>query len=612
MRKGLHASTAGIRFHQFATGCLPVMAYLADWVPPLWVALGLSVLAAISDRLVILDWPIRNQKHPYDREDPGPPAGLFRLDEILRVVLLGTGLALLATGNSLGWLPSLGAAAASIMEGTTAFSFSLLAHTLLLKLMPERFRAGQAAADDGTPLPAGNPNCIVCQTLRAAPYGRCRWCRLSSIRWCCGFQTSLLMVLLLVIAFLLTATLEPAVTKLLVTLSIVSVVALSLAISRQTDDMIGTMNNLEEARQRTAKRCLFLERLALADSVQEAAAETVAHAAEALGARRVSVMVIEDDVLRIASSRGIPEELAANVAVPIPNRICGHVFESGLPLVLNDVGTEGMLETLGLDAGDALASFPLVTAPMKTARRKIGVFIVTDRPGGPFAEEDLAELQFTAEAAAISLSSQMDRRDLERGNYAAIRSLALTIEAKDPCTHGHSLRVQVWATAVARELGLSGPRLNALTHAAELHDIGKIAIPDEILKAPRKLTAEEWAIVQEHPRRGVEMIRHLEFLGPARDAILSHHERLDGRGYPNGLAGEDIPLEARIMAVIDSYDAMTSARPYRPPLTHEEAAEELRRCIGTQFDPRCVEAFLGLVGEEAQTVGAGAWTLDPS
>ena len=165
---------------------------------------------------------------------------------------------------------------------------------------------------------------------------------------------------------------------------------------------------------------------------------------------------------------------------------------------------------------------------------------------------------------------------------------------------------------MARELGLSGPRLNALTHAAELHDIGKIAIPDEILKAPRQLTAEEWAIVQEHPRRGVEMIRHLEFLGPARDAILSHHERIDGRGYPNGLAGEDIPLEARIMAVIDSYDAMTSARPYRPPLTHEEAAEELRRCIGAQFDPRCVEAFLGLVGEEAQTVGAGAWTLDPS
>lgn len=612
MGKGLHASTAGIRFHQFVTGCLPAMAYLAEWVPPLWVALGLSVLAAISDRLVILDWPLRNQRHPYDREDPGPPAGLFRLDEILRVVLLGTGLGLLATGNSLGWLPSLGAAAASIMEGTTAFSFSLLAHTLLLRLMPERFRAGQAADDDGTPLSDGNPNCIICQTLRTAPYGRCRWCRLSSIRWCCGLQTSLLMVLLLVIAFLLTTTLAPAVTKLLVTLSIVSVVTLSLAISRQTDDMIGTMNNLEEARRRTARRCLLLERLALADSMQEAAQETVAHVAEALGAHRVSVMVIEDDVLRIAASRGIPEELATNVAVPVPNRICGRVFESGMPLVLNDISREGMLETLGLDAGDALASFPLVTAPMKTGRRKIGVINVTDRPGGPFSEEDLAELQFAAEVAAISLSSQIDRRDLERGNYAAIRSLALAIEAKDPCTHGHSLRVQVWATAVARELGLSGPRLQTLTHAAELHDIGKIAIPDEILKAPRKLTAQEWAIVQEHPRRGVEMIRHLEFLGPARDAILYHHERIDGRGYPDGLAGEDIPLEARILGVVDAYDAMTSARPYRPPLSHEEAAEELRRWTGAQFDSKCVEAFLGLVGEEVQTVGARAWTLDPS
>jgi len=159
--------------------------------------------------------------------------------------------------------------------------------------------------------------------------------------------------------------------------------------------------------------------------------------------------------------------------------------------------------------------------------------------------------------------------------------------------------VQVWATAVAKELGLSGDRLQALSYAAELHDIGKLAIPDEVLRAPRRLTEAEWAIVQEHPSRGVEMVRHLAFLEPARKAILHHHERLDGRGYPDGLTGDAIPLEARILAVVDAYDAMTSARPYRPPLSHEEASAELRRGSGEQFDPQCVEVFLSLVGEAA-------------
>ncbi len=611
MADQLRASTAGVRVHQFVAGNLPVAAYLSDWLPPLWAALGLSMLALISDRLVLVDWLVRGQKHPYEQEDPGPRQGLFRFAEAMRVILLGSGAILLTAGYPIGWLPTLAAAAASIMEGTTAFSFMLLAYALLKGCLrgvwPDKAAERRPAAKH-----PGNPRCVVCRILQTAPYGRCRWCRLPSIRWCCGLQTSMLMVLLLVIAFLLTAALQPTVTKLLVTLSMVSVVTLSLAISRQTDDLIGSLNSLDNARQRTARRCAFLERLALVNSIQEAADTAVAHAAETLGARRVSVMLIEDAALRIAASRGIPEEVVERVSVPIPNRICGRVFESGVPVVANDLDSDEFSGTLGLEAGDSMASFPIGTAPMKTATRKVGVINVTGREAGAFSEDDLSELQFTAEAAAISLSSQMDRRDLERNNYAAIRSLALAIEAKDPGTHGHSLRVQVWATAVAKELGLSGERLQALTYAAELHDIGKIAVPDEILKAPRKLTPDEWAVVQRHPRRGMEMVRHLEFLKPSREAILHHHERLDGGGYPDGLAGGEIPLEARILAVVDSYDAMTSARPYRPPLSHEEAAAELQRGSGTQFDPKCVEAFLNLIGKQAEPVGAGAWTADPS
>jgi len=611
MLNRLHLPTAGVRFHQFVCGVLPAVAYLFDWLPPLWAALGLSGLALVSAGRALRAWAWRRKRYARGEEDPGPLPGLYRLDEGVRVMLMGAGAAALVLGRPIGWLPVLAAAATSTLEGTTAFSFNLLLYTLW-RQVTRRFR-DHGTGPAGHEQTAGNPNCIICRVLEAAPYGRCRWCRLPSIRWCCGLQTSMLLVLLLVIAFLLNAALEPIVTKLLVMMSIVGVVALSLAITRQTNDLIGSLENLEQARRRIQRRCAFLQTLTLADSVEEAAEATVSHVADALGVQRISVMLVEDGRLGIIASRGIAAEVAEAVSVPVPSRICGRVFDSGVPTIMNDVGAQPMFETLGLDAGGAMASIPLVAAAMQTAGRKIGVINVTDRADGPFHEEDLSELQATAEAAAMSLAGQLDHRELQRANYAAIRSLALAIEAKDPCTHGHSLRVQVWATAVAKEIGLNGVRLRALSYAAELHDIGKLAIPDEVLKAPRRLTDSEWVIVQQHPRRGVEMVRHLDFLKPAQSAILHHHERLDGSGYPDGLTGESIPLEARILAVVDAYDAMTSARPYRPPLSHEEAAAELRRCSGTQFDPQCVEVFLGLVGPAAPVPStADAWVAELS
>jgi len=610
MRDRLRVSTSGIRLHQFLCGGLPAVAYLLDWFPPVWIALGLSVLALASPRLAVVALALGRRRRADGQEDPGPHAGLYRLDEGLRVVLLGAGGAALGAGEPLGWLPILTAAASSILEGTTAFSFTLLVYTLGRWTARRVRRIADGPAERAPETHDGNPNCFVCQVLECAPYDRCRWCRLSSIRWCCGLQTSMLLVLMLVISFLLNAALEPVVTKLLVSTSVVGVVALSLAITRQTNDLIGTLNSLERVRARVERRCEFLKRLTEADSVQAAADAAIEHLVQTVGARRVSVMLAENGHLRIAASQGIPAGVAETVAVPIPSRICGQVFASGVPLVLADVSAEAMFETLGLDAGSAMASFPLVAAPMQTAGRKIGVINATGHADGPFGDDDLAELQFTAEAAAISLSSQVDHHNLAQANYATIRSLANAIEAKDPYTHGHSMRVQVWATAVAKALGLTGDRLRALSYAAELHDIGKIAVPDHVLKAPRRLTEQEWALVHEHPRRGLEMVRHLGFLESARTAILHHHERLDGAGYPDGLTGPAIPLEARILAVVDSYDAMTSARPYRPPLSHEQAATELRRCSGTQFDPACVDAFLRLLGSEASLDLMAAATAD--
>jgi len=402
MSNRLRLPTGGVRLHQFVCGALPAVAYLFDWLPPLWAALVLSGLALVSDRLALLAWAWRRKRYACGKEDPGPLPGLYRLDEGVRVMLMGAGAAALVLGRPIGWLPVLAAAATSTLEGTTAFSFNLLLYTLW-RLATRRFR-DHGTGPAGPEQTAGNPKCVICQALAVAPYGRCRWCRLPSIRWCCGLQTSMLLILLLVIAFLLNAALEPIVTKLLVTMSIVGVVALSLAITRQTNDLIGSLENLEQARRRIQRRCAFLETLTLAGSVEEAAEATVSHVADALGVQRISIMLVEDGHLGIIASRGIPAEVAEAVSVPVPSRICGRVFDSGVPTIMNDVGAQPMFETLGLDAGGAMASIPLVAAAMQTAGRKIGVINVTDRAAGPFREEDLSELQAAAEAAAISLA----------------------------------------------------------------------------------------------------------------------------------------------------------------------------------------------------------------
>jgi len=604
MPEGRCVPTAGVRLHQFTAGVLPVVGYLGGWLAPVYVALGLSCLSVLSDRMVTVAWFCRNLRDAFARRDPRKRPGILRLDEALRVALLCAGIALLRSGVVHGWLPILAAASISLLEGSTALSLTLLIYGGL-KAMLRRARRRMARSEAGQIDHGGNQKCIICNLLEAAPYARCLSCNLSSIRWCCGLQTSLLVATILLVTFLLNLDLEPLTTKLLVTLSILGMVALSLTISRQTDDLIGSLNHLAAVSQRTQERCEFLKRLTMTDSLRAAAEAMVEYAAAKLGARRISIMVIEDGMLRIAAARGIPEAVVAQVAVPVPERICGRVFASGTPVILSETAARELFETLGLSAEGMLACYPLVAASLATAARKVGVINLTDLPGGALAKEELAELEFIAEASAISLSSQMDRQDLEQSNYASLRTFALTIEAKDPYTHGHSQRVQARAAALGKALGISNARLQVLSRAAELHDIGKLAIPDDILKAPRRLTPSEWAIIKQHPTRGVEIVRNLRFLLPAHDAILYHHERVDGAGYPDGISGDRIPLEARVLSIVDAYDAMTTVRPYRPALSHEEAVAELRRAAGSQFDPACVETFVQELENAPELIGAG-------
>ncbi len=187
---------------------------------------------------------------------------------------------------------------------------------------------------------------------------------------------------------------------------------------------------------------------------------------------------------------------------------------------------------------------------------------------------------------------------LTRDDMQEMMELARSVEEKDPLTEGHCSRLERLSILTGERLGLRSEQLVALSYGAYLHDIGKVKVPDEILNKPGRLTDEEWNEMVKHPDHGSAMLGKKDYLLGAAEMVRAHHERFDGTGYPRGLKGEEIPIGARVIAVVDAYDAITSVRPYQKALAKREAIRELRRSAGTHFDPRVVRAFIETIGDE--------------
>ena len=206
--------------------------------------------------------------------------------------------------------------------------------------------------------------------------------------------------------------------------------------------------------------------------------------------------------------------------------------------------------------------------------------------------------------------------DLERSYDITLEAMGDALDLRDAQTEGHSRRVAAYTIALAREMGLDAEELRLIARAALLHDIGKIATPDSILHKRGKLTPEETGIMRQHCVRGYQMLHKIPFLRNASELVYAHHENFDGSGYPLGLRGETIPLGARIFAIADTLDAITSKRPYRKRLSFVQARQEIARCAGSQFDPHIVKVFLGMPVEqwsnlrkEVESASAGAFCV---
>jgi diguanylate cyclase (GGDEF)-like protein len=246
----------------------------------------------------------------------------------------------------------------------------------------------------------------------------------------------------------------------------------------------------------------------------------------------------------------------------------------------------------------------LIAIPVYVRENFHGIVICANRPDGFEELEDDVLLALGNQAGAVLQNHRMHGE--LRGSYVAtVRMLADAIECKDPSVRVHSDEVAAYVAAVADELTMEGQRREQLIFASLLHDVGKIGISERILLKPGQLTAEERNVIELHPRIGCRLIEQVPALRGMATAVLHHHERWDGRGYPSGLKGEEIPLEARIVCVADCFSAMTSDRPYRDGMSIEDACDELKQNAGTQFDPRIVQLFVEEVRKEPPARGGG-------
>lgn len=318
-------------------------------------------------------------------------------------------------------------------------------------------------------------------------------------------------------------------------------------------------------------------------------------AMEALNARVGYILLCEKESwdMRIGAALGLPEEFGAEARIALrPGGVSYWVIEKNQPLLIRNIADTrefNRISRLGYTRETVMC------APLVIKDEVIGTLTMANRPeNSAFTPDDLELLSTIAAQASVAIKNARLYEEQQTTYLSTVQALVSTIEASDAYTRGHSERVTRYSLAVARQMGLAQDAIRQLEQAAILHDIGKIGIESALLHKTGKLSGDDIDILRQHPSIGVRILEPIHFLKEVREIINQHHERYDGKGYPTGLQSSAIRLEARILAVADAYDAMTSDRPYRQALTHAVAIQEIEEHAGAQFDPQVAMNFLSL------------------
>lgn len=363
-------------------------------------------------------------------------------------------------------------------------------------------------------------------------------------------------------------------------------------LDRHDGELAGLSNELSESYEELS----LLYKLATNMTVDQPPVVFLTEACKELhqvvGLRWLALQLIDNDP-RLNELGGHVFSAGASVSdVPLLKRVGSSLLSRGIdvtkPLIIDDTNEAGI-------PGLSAMSRDLLVVPLSTDQRLLGVLFAGEKNDGTAIDAIDAKLcSALANSLSIFVENVMLYDDMQAMFLGTLHALTAAIDAKDSYTHGHSERVAMMSRQLAQAAGLSEHEVERVYIAALVHDVGKIGVPESVLCKPGRLTDAEFEQVKMHPEIGAKILADIRQMRDLIPGVLYHHERWDGKGYPHGKAGTDIPIFGRLICLADSFDAMSSSRTYRKGLAHEQVVAEIKRCAGTQFDPELAERFVNL------------------
>lgn len=299
---------------------------------------------------------------------------------------------------------------------------------------------------------------------------------------------------------------------------------------------------------------------------------------------------VAEELLLVKRGDSFKQEIIYGSRIMTPTSFARQAIRSGVPTVISDVETNVTVSFPTYVRREGFAA--LIAVPLMSGTREIGIVTIYLKEASEVSSSVLAIVSIVASVTAAAVENSQLVSRIEKNYFSTVEALAAAIEAKDPYTRGHSKRVTQFAIVLAERFGVSDAEIRNLQYGATLHDIGKIGISGKILNKPGRLTDKQFEVIKQHPVIGEHIIERVDFLQGARPIVRNHHERFDGTGYPDALKEEEIPFPARIVAIVDFFDALTSDRPYRKAYSFEQVILIIRESIGKEFDPLVAREFL--------------------